>query len=314
MIKGVVIKSTGSWYKVKSEEGEFFDCRIVGKFRLKGIKTTNPLAVGDWVMFEIDTDENGVIKDILPRRNYIIRKSVNLSKRAHIIASNIDQALLVVTLTNPPTSLGFVDRFLVSAEAFHIPVTIVFNKVDLYDDQENAALKDWISLYEGIGYKCITSSATQNINLDVLKDEMKDKVTLFSGHSGVGKSTLINAISPNLDVRVGETSEHHKKGKHTTTFAEMFELDFGGYIVDTPGVKGFGVVEVEKEEISHYFLEMREALQECKFNDCQHINEPKCEVKRLLENGKIAQSRYKSYLSIYTNDDQETFRGLNQFE
>lgn len=311
MIKGVVIKSTGSWYKVKSENDGLFDCRILGKFRLKGIKTTNPIAVGDKVLLEPENDEQGIIKEILPRHNYIVRKSVNLSKRTHIIASNLDQALLVVTLTNPPTSLGFIDRFLISAEAFHIPVVIVFNKSDLYSEEENFQLKKRIDLYGKIGYKCIVSSALEGSGLEEIKSLMKGKTTLLSGHSGVGKSTLVNAISPGLNLRVGETSNFHKKGKHTTTFAEMFELDFGGYIVDTPGVKGFGVVEIEKEELSHYFLEMRKALSECKFNNCQHINEPKCEVKRLLEIDEIAESRYKSYLSIYNDDENESYRTLD---
>ena len=309
MIKGIVIKSTGSWYNVKTENGRHYDCRMVGKFRLKGINTTNPIAVGDHVLIEEEKDEErAVIKEILPRKNYIIRKSVNLSKRAQIIAANIDQAFLVITLNNPPTYLGFIDRFLTSAEAFHIPTVLVFNKIDLHSEEDSRQLSEWINLYEKIGYRCLSVSTEKKQGLDALKQLMKDKVSLFSGHSGVGKSTLINTISPGLNVKVGTTSDYHQKGKHTTTFAEMFELGFGGYIVDTPGVKGFGVVEIEKEELSHYFVEMREALPKCKFSNCQHINEPNCEVKRLLENGEIAESRYKSYLSIYYDDENESYR------
>lgn len=307
-MQGRVIKSTGNRYIVRKDDGELIVCNIKGNFRIKGIKTTNPLAVGDIVNFEIETKEagtevSGLITEIQERRNYIIRKSINLSKQWHIIASNMDQAFLIVTLALPKTSFGFIDRFLVTAEAYHIPTTIIFNKTDLYEDEWQDELKERMALYEKIGYKCIAVSALNKQNTDTLKDLMKDKVTLIAGHSGVGKSTLINAIEPEFDLKVGKISEAHFKGKHTTTFAEMFELSFGGFIIDTPGIKELGIVELEKHELSRYFPEMLAVMNNCKFNTCLHLNEPKCAVIEAVKNGEIPESRYNSYLSILTGEE-----------
>lgn len=303
-MEGIVYKSTGSWYVVKSSEGFFFRCRIKGKFRIKGIKNTNPVAVGDSVSFELEDSGNGVIRDIHPRKNYIIRKSVNLSKQTHIIASNIDVAFLVITLNNPPTFTSFIDRFLVSAEAYRIPVVLLFNKVDSYNEDELDEVRYLASLYRKIGYECIGISATNGKNIDKVKKLMTGKTCMISGHSGVGKTTLINAIAPDLNLKTAEISEQHQQGQHTTTFAEMFDLDFGARIIDTPGIKGFGVVEIEKEELSDYFPEFFALKSECKFNNCLHIDEPKCAVKQALENDEIAWSRYKSYLQIIEGEDE----------
>ncbi len=308
MDRGLVLKSTGSWYEVRRADGSMVECRIKGKFRTKGIDTTNPVSVGDWVQFALEEDGTGVIDTIEERKNYIIRKSVNLSKRAHIIASNIDQAFLLVTLADPVTSTGFIDRFLITAEAYHIPVKIVFNKVDIYDEATQEQLEELMAIYTMVGYDCYCTSLVENEGVEVIRTLMQNKVSLVSGHSGVGKSTLINLLDANLDIRVGEVSEAHHKGKHTTTFAEMHELAFGGFIIDTPGIKGFGIIDLEKEELSHYFLEMRELLHECKFNNCVHINEPKCAVKAAVEEGEVAESRYINYLSIYYNDENEAYR------
>lgn len=305
MQKGLVIKSTGSWYTVRLENGVYLDCRLKGKFRVKDVRTTNPIAVGDRV--EID-EQSAVISGLEERSNYIIRKSVNLSRQAQIIAANLDQALLVVTLSNPPTSTGFIDRFLLTAEAYHILVKIIFNKADIYTEDENAQLDSLKNLYSSIGYECLSISALNSNDVAKVKALLKDKITLLSGHSGVGKSTLLNAIAPQANAKVGETSDFHHKGKHTTTFAEMFELDFGGYIIDTPGIKGFGIVDLDKKELSHYFVEMRELLHECKFNNCTHIDEPNCAIKAAVEEGRIAYSRYKSYLSVFFDDEDETYR------
>lgn len=303
-MEGIVYKSTGSWYVVKSSEGFFFRCRIKGKFRIKGIKNTNPVAVGDSVSFELEDSGNGVIRDIHPRKNYIIRKSVNLSKQTHIIASNIDVAFLVITLNNPPTFTSFIDRFLVSAEAYRVPVVLLFNKVDSYNQDELGEVRYLASLYRKIGYECIGISATNGKNIDKVKKLMTGKTCMISGHSGVGKTTLINAIAPDLNLKTAEISEQHQQGQHTTTFAEMFDLDFGARIIDTPGIKGFGVVEIEKEELSDYFPEFFALKSECKFNNCLHIDEPKCAVKQALENDEIAWSRYKSYLQIIEGEDE----------
>lgn len=303
-MEGIVYKSTGSWYVVKSSEGFFFRCRIKGKFRIKGIKNTNPVAVGDSVSFELEDSGNGVIRDIHPRKNYIIRKSVNLSKQTHIIASNIDVAFLVITLNNPPTFTSFIDRFLVSAEAYRVPVVLLFNKVDSYNEDELDEVRYLASLYRKIGYECIGISATNGKNIDKVKKLMTGKTCMISGHSGVGKTTLINAIAPDLNLKTAEISEQHQQGQHTTTFAEMFDLDFGARIIDTPGIKGFGVVEIEKEELSDYFPEFFALKSECKFNNCLHIDEPKCAVKQALENDEIAWSRYKSYLQIIEGEDE----------
>lgn len=306
--QGLVIKSTGSWYSVRENNGNVINCRIKGKFRLKDIKTTNPISVGDVVNFEIVDEDGGVIKSIEERKNYIIRKSVNLSKRAHIIASNIDIAFLVVTLYEPKTFVSFIDRFLVSAEAYRIPAVIIFNKVDILNKEQNKELEELINIYEKIGYPCIKTSVTENYNLDKVKELMKDKVTVFSGHSGVGKSSLINALDNNISIKTSEISEQHKQGKHTTTFAEMHELNFGGFIIDTPGIRGLGLVDIEKEELSHYYPEMRAIMNECKFNNCVHINEPNCAVKEAVKTGEISESRYNTYYNIYNEVDDNGFR------
>lgn len=304
---GIVYKSTGSWYTVKTNDGDFYDCRIKGKFRIKGIKSTNPVAVGDRVRFEVETigdDTIGIINEIEERKNYIIRKSVNLSKQTHIIAANLDQVFLLVTLNNPPTYPVFIDRFLITAEAYDIPVILLFNKVDTYRPEELDEIKFLASLYRNIGYTCIGISASTGKNVEKVKELMAGKTSMFSGHSGVGKSTLVNAIEPTLDIKTKKISEQHLQGQHTTTFAEMFDLSFDARIIDTPGIKGFGIVDMEKEEIGNYFPEFFELKQDCKFNNCIHVDEPKCAVKDALENGDIAWSRYNSYLQMIKGEDE----------
>jgi len=303
-MQGLITKSTGSWYQVQTPDGQRIDCRIKGKFRMKGITTTNPVAVGDVVDFEMEPDsENGVITNLHQRKNYIIRKAINLSKQAQIIAANLDQALLVVTLASPRTSLGFIDRFLVTAEAYDIPARLIFNKLDLFSDEGLEILADYRSIYENIGYPCFEVSALEGTNINQVQELLKDKVTLFSGHSGVGKSSLINSLLPSLDLRTHMVSEWSDKGMHTTTFAEMFELPQGGFIIDTPGIRELGIIDIEKQELGHFFPEMRERMNECRFNNCRHINEPGCAVLEALENGEIELSRYESYLSIYHGND-----------
>jgi len=303
-MQGLVIKSTGSWYQVFAEDGQTYACRIKGKFRIKGIQTTNPIAVGDKVDFELEPNaETGVINHLHDRKNYIIRKSINLSKQSQIIAANLDQAFLIVTLASPRTSLGFIDRFLVTAEAYDIPTSLVFNKLDIYSDEGLEILADYKAIYENIGYPCYEVSALKGTHIGQLEALLKDKVTLFSGHSGVGKSSLINAILPDFDLKTGEVSEWSDKGQHTTTFAEMHQLPFGGYLIDTPGIRELGIVDIEKEELSHFFVEMRERLNQCKFNNCRHINEPGCAIIRAVEEGEIEPSRYDSYQSIYFGND-----------
>lgn len=304
-MQGIVIKSTGSWYMVRKDDGEIVSCRIKGKFRLQGIKHTNPVTVGDVVEFEIEpSNENGVINKIHDRKNYIIRKANNLSKQTHIIAANIDQALLMVTLAFPKTSLGFIDRFLMTAEAYHIPATIVFNKLDLFTNEMEDLLNDTIELYQNnIGYPCIKTSVKNNIGLDEVKDLLKGKTTLVSGHSGVGKSSLLNVIEPTLNIKTGDISSYSFKGQHTTTFAEMHPLSFGGYIIDTPGIREFGLVDFDDREISHYFKEMKSFIGKCKFNNCKHMNEPGCSIIKAVEENIISPERYQSYLSIMSNDD-----------
>ena len=304
---GTVYKSTGSWYTIKAQNGKFYECRIKGKFRLKGIKSTNPMAVGDHVDFELETKNDtvtGVINKIRDRKNYIVRKSVNLSKQTHVIASNIDQVFLLITIDNPPTFTSFIDRFLVTAEAYSIKTVLLFNKIDTYDDDTLLEVKYLAAVYRKIGYECIGISATTGKNIDKVKDLMKDKVSMFAGHSGVGKSTLVNAIEPNLDLKTKAISTQHQQGQHTTTFAEMFDLSFGAQIIDTPGIKGFGVVDMNKEEIGDYFPEFFALKQDCKFNNCLHIQEPKCAVKKALEDDEVAYSRYKSYLQILEGEDE----------
>jgi ribosome biogenesis GTPase len=303
-MQGLITKSTGSWYQVQTPNGQRIDCRIKGKFRIKDITTTNPLAVGDVVDFEMEPEQqSGVITNLRQRKNYIIRKSINLSKQAQIIAANLDQALLVVTLASPRTSLGFIDRFLVTAEAYDIPARLIFNKLDLFSDEGLEILADYKAIYESIGYPCFEVSALEGTNISQVQDLLKDKVTLFSGHSGVGKSSLINTLLPSLDLRTHMVSEWSDKGMHTTTFAEMFELPQGGFIIDTPGIRELGVIDIEKQELGHFFPEMRSRMNECRFNNCRHINEPGCAVLKALEEGEIELSRYESYLSIYNGND-----------
>ena len=306
-MKGIVTKSTGSWYTVRAEGGESYDCRLKGKFRTKGIKSTNPVAVGDKVEFKQE-DEANVIFKLEPRENYIIRKSINLSKQTHIIAANVDQAFLFVTLKLPETSLEFIDRFLVSAEAYHIPTKLIFNKIDIYDEEEIKMIRFIQSIYTKIGYECFEVSAEKQINLAVIEELLKDKITMLSGHSGVGKSTLINQLDPELDLRTLAISEANKSGMHTTTFAEMHSLVFGGDIIDTPGIKGFGVVHLENAELRNYFPEMAANQSDCKFSNCIHINEPGCAVKDAIDAGEISTTRYASYLSITEDEKGETYR------
>lgn len=296
---GRVIKSTGSWYDVRNDAGEVVQCRLRGKIRLDGLRTTNPVAVGDWVNFEKERDKDTcVIDKIMPRTNVIVRKSVNLSKESHIIASNVDQAILVATIAQPRTSTGFIDRFTVTAEAYHIPVVIVFNKCDLYNDEQNAVAEELMRVYNGIGYQSFVISAKTGYNCDRLKTIMKDKLSMFSGHSGVGKSALVNRLDPELDIRVGEISEVHEKGKHTTTFAQMYELGFGGYIIDTPGIKEFALFDMEKETLAQRFPEMRALMHDCRFNNCTHLHEPHCAIKTAVEQGVIADWRYENYCNM----------------
>jgi ribosome biogenesis GTPase / thiamine phosphate phosphatase len=304
---GLVYKSTGSWYTVKSEQGDFIECRIKGKFRMQGIKSTNPIAVGDEVDFELDESSDaitGTIHNIHDRKNYIVRKSVNLSKQTHIIASNIDVVFLLITINNPPTTTSFIDRFLVTAEAYGIEAVLVFNKIDTFDE----AMKDeqlYLQyIYSEIGYKFIKVSAIEKKGLEELKRMMTGKVSMFSGHSGVGKSTLVNALEPALNLKTKHISEQSKQGQHTTTFAEMYDLSFDAKIIDTPGIKGFGIVDLEPAEISGYFPEFFKLKDQCKFNNCLHKEEPHCAIKKALENNKIAWSRYNSYLKILEGDDE----------
>lgn len=304
-------KSTGSWYQVKAEDGEVYTCRIKGKFRLKGIKSTNPVAVGDRVKFDIEEGQDevtGVIKEIEDRENYIIRKSVNLSKQTHIIASNIDQAFLLVTINNPPTFTTFIDRFLVTAEAYHIKTILLFNKIDVYNENELGEIKYLAALYREIGYECLGISAKTGKNIDKVKEMMAGKTSMISGHSGTGKSTLINALEPSLELKTAQISAQHKQGLHTTTFAEMYDLSFDARIIDTPGIKGFGVVEIEKEELGNYFPEFFALKEQCKYYNCLHLEEPKCAVKEGLEEGTVAWSRYKSYLQIINGEDEQQYR------
>ena len=308
MINGVVYRSTGSWYEVKLEDGTLIKSRIKGKFRTKGLRTTNPLAVGDYVHLIKNGIGEYIVDEIQERKNYIIRKSVNLSKEAHIIASNIDLAVLLVTISNPATATGFIDRFTVTAEAYHIPLHIVFNKIDLYDDRDKKTLHEWESTYSKANYNNLCISAKTGEGLNKLSALIADKTTLIAGNSGAGKSTLINQIIPNLALKTGNISTTHMTGKHTTTFAEMFDVNESTRIIDTPGIKGFGLVDFKKEELGMYFPEMMALLDQCKFHNCKHINEPGCEVLNQLKQGNLSISRYQSYLSMYQDDPENNYR------
>lgn len=298
-IRGLITKSTGSWYQVlDTEHHTFYEARIRGKFKLKKTRLTNPIAVGDWVSFQLEPDGVAWITEIEPRKNYLIRKSVNLSKEAHIIASNIDIACLLYTLKSPETSLGFLDRFLVCCETYNIKPLILFNKIDILDEEELSLIADIRKDYENIGYQTLDISSRNGTNIEQLKSILKDKISVFFGHSGCGKSTLANTLQPSLNLKTSEISDYHLKGKHTTTFAQMHFWDFGGSIIDTPGVREFAMIDVQKEEIQHYFPEIFEAKESCKFHNCMHLNEPKCEVITKVENGTICTSRYATYLKL----------------
>jgi ribosome biogenesis GTPase len=296
--KGLIIKSTGSWYYVKDGDSTQIPCKIKGNFRIRGIRATNPVAVGDTVEYKLMDDGSGLITKIDKRKNYIIRRASNLSKEYQLIASNIDQAVLLLTLVQPKTLLGFVDRFLVSAEAFRIPVIMVFNKTDIYSDSEKEELKHLLALYEKINYQCLPVSLKSGYNLNQLSDLFINKVTVIAGNSGVGKSTLINQLDPSLNIRTSEVSEYHKTGQHTTTNAEMYFLPSGGKLIDTPGIKGFGMVDIEKEELFHFFPEIFKFSKNCKFNNCMHINEPNCSVVDAVLANEISESRYMNYIGL----------------
>ncbi|MBQ8544295.1 MAG: ribosome small subunit-dependent GTPase A [Alistipes sp.] len=301
-ILGLVLKSTGSWYEVLAD-GVRYQCRIRGKLRLKGVRSTNPVVVGDWVRFESDEQGGYVISAIEPRRNYIIRRASNLSKESHIIASNIDQALLVVTLFSPETAMEFVDRFLVTCEAYKVPVTILLAKIDLAR-QHPEAVEEFYSIYQKAGYKIVEVSATEGEGIETVRELLHGKTTLLSGNSGVGKSTLVAAVEPGLDIKTGEISQSHHKGKHTTTFSTMYPLAEGGYIIDTPGIKGFGLIDIDDAELAHYFPEMMRYLPDCRFYNCSHTHEPGCAVVEAVKRGEIAYPRYESYLKIMDEDDK----------
>ena len=303
-MQGLVIKSTGSSYMVRCDNTVFL-CRLKGKIRLEGRKTTNPIAVGDVVDFELEDNNEANITKIHPRKNYIIRKSINLSKQSQIIASNLDQAVLIATLVSPRTSLGFIDRFLITAEAYRIPAKIIFNKCDLLNQELMEIQKKTIDIYKKIGYECFEVSSYDTKQIIALQDLFKDKLTLIAGHSGVGKSTFINALEPTLTIKTGEISAAHAKGMHTTTFAELHPLSFGGDIIDSPGIKELGLVEMKKEEIGHYFPEIRDRMNGCKFNNCIHVNEPKCAIIEAVKNGKISEERYISYLGILSGEEMD---------
>ena len=305
---GTIIKNTGSWYVVRTDDCQFFSCKVKGNFRLKGIRNTNPVAVGDRVKIIPNPDGTALISELLDRSNYIIRKASNLSKQSHILAANIDQVLLIVTIAHPETSTTFIDRFLASAEAYRIPVVLVFNKTDLYNEEENRYMQLMMQLYQSLDYTCIACSALHGEGIEALNQVLQDKITLLSGNSGVGKSTLLNALVPMLNVRTEEISQAHDTGQHTTTFSEMFDLPNGGYLIDTPGIKGFGTFDMEPEEVGHYFREIFRESDNCRFGNCTHTQEPDCAVRRAVEEQRIAQSRYASYLSMLEDKDEEKYR------
>ena len=307
-MRGLVIKNTGSWYLVKTDEGNCVECKIKGNFRLKGIRSTNPVAVGDYVHIILNQEGTAFISEIEDRKNYIIRRASNLSKQSHIIAANLDQCMLIVTVNYPETSTTFIDRFLASAEAYRVPVKLIFNKIDTYNEEEKSYLEALIHLYTSIGYPCFKVSAKQQMGIEAINNELEGKITLLSGHSGVGKSTLINAILPDATAKTGEISSVHKKGMHTTTFSEMFELPQNGYLIDTPGIKGFGTFDMEEEEIGHYFPEIFRTSADCKYGNCTHRNEPGCAVRQAVENHYISESRYNSYLNMLEDKEDGKYR------
>lgn len=307
MPKGIVVKSTGSRYVVRDEDGVLYSCRIKGRMRLDGIKSTNPVAVGDYVVFEPDGDDS-VISELLDRKNYVVRRSTNLSKQTHVLAANVDQALLLVTLNYPVTTTIFIDRFLASAEAFDVPVIIVFNKVDRYDARLKEELEMYMAIYADMGYDVLSVSAKYEEGLDAVRERLKGKVSVIAGHSGVGKSTLINRIQPGLNLRTDEISEVNNSGKHTTTYAEMHEFAFGGYVIDTPGIRGFGIANIDKSEVSLYFRDIFEVSKKCQFANCTHMHEPGCAVKSAVEEGYIAYSRYQSYENIVLSVEGGKYR------
>lgn len=309
IVEGIVIKSTGSWYDVRLANGEVVACRIQGKFRLGTLKLTNPVAVGDRVVVNIESEEEtvGTIREIKPRKNYVLRQSPRKKHFLHLIASNIDQAIVIVSMRQPSIKVGFIDRFLLMTEPYNIPVTIVFNKVDLHEEEDSHYLQYLRAVYENIGYKTILTSSVDGDGIDELKSELKDKLSLISGQSGVGKSTLINSLAPELDLKTQEISEYSGKGQHTTTFAEIFELPFGGQIIDTPGIKTLGFNYLEEMDVAHNFREFFELSKDCKFGDCLHRNEPKCAVKEALENEEISAIRYENYLTILDEIENQNY-------
>ena len=308
-MQGLVIKNTGSWYIVRTDDGQLFDCKVKGNFRLKEIRSTNPVAVGDYVTIIPGADGvTALIDDIQDRRNYIIRKASNLSKQSHIIAANVDLAALIVTVSHPETSTTFIDRFLASAEAYRVPVLLIFNKVDLYSERELSCQEGLMRLYESIGYECLSCSATRGDGIPQIQSAFAGKTVLLSGNSGVGKSTLLNVLVPDADVRTAEISDVHDMGIHTTTFSEMFDLPGGGGIIDTPGIKGFGTFNIEPEEVTHYFREIFQIGRECRFGNCTHTHEPGCAVLAAVEEHRVAQSRYTSYLSMLEDKEESKYR------
>ena len=306
---GLIVKNTGSWYVVRTDDGQLFDCKVKGNFRLKGIRSTNPVAVGDRV--DITPGPDGVtalITAICDRRNYIIRKASNLSKQSHIIAANVDQVMLLVTIAHPETSTTFIDRFLASAEAYRVPVVLTFNKTDLYSESDLSYMRAMMALYESLGYECLAISALNLQDREILCRQLQGKVTLLSGNSGVGKSTLLNSLLPDARVKTAVISEAHDTGQHTTTFSEMFDLPMGGQIIDTPGIKGFGTFDMEREEVGHYFREIFRISDDCRFGNCTHTHEPGCAVLQAVEEQRIAQSRYTSYLSMLEDKEEQKYR------
>lgn len=307
-MQGLVVKNTGSWYQVKTTTGELIQCKIRGNFRLRGIKSTNPVVVGDNVTIEKNQEGTAFISEIEDRKNYIVRRSSNLSKLSHILAANLDQCFLFITVGYPETSTTFIDRFLASTEAYSVPTTLIFNKIDLYNEEEMSYVDALIHLYTNIGYSCMKTSAQTGEGVQELNKKLDGKVTLFSGHSGVGKSSIINAVIPHLNLKTGAISEHHKTGMHTTTYSEMLPINESSYIIDTPGIKGFGTFDMDREEISHFFPEIFKFSKKCKYNNCCHILEPGCAVVKAVEQHYISSSRYKSYLSMMDDDGGEKYR------